>query len=202
MSPERSNEPEDLWKRQQTNDELMQFKMKPEELAAMVRSREKQNRVVRMAVLTVTALLALGFLYNVWSADRPWIRFSQAWVFGLLTYLVGTGLGGQPQRKAVSENGARFLERQHEERARAYLQLRNRLWLTIPAIAAAWLGGGTLLLARAQGVHPTSEFHQFCAGPWPYFVTLGLLVLVWFLFGAAAAKARRDIEQLRRSIAL
>jgi RNA polymerase sigma-70 factor (ECF subfamily) len=116
------------------------------------------------AAVIVMSSLALDFLYNVWSGDKPWIRFGQAWAFGLLAYVLGTELEYGVGRKGISETCLRFLERQHEERARGYLRIRHRLWLLIPSIVASWLGGGPLIVARARGLGPQG-FSDFAPDP-------------------------------------
>jgi hypothetical protein len=200
MRPDDSHEPENVWKAQDEEKQAMQIRVKPEELAALVRAREKLNTFVHWAAVIVTGSLAAGSLYNVWSVDQPWIRFGQAWMFGLLAYVLGTELDYGAGRKGVNEPSVRFLESQHEERASGYLRIRRRLWLLIPSIVASWLGGGPLNLARARGLDPSSRLFQFCAGPWPFILVGACLVLVWLAFGSAAAKARRDLEELRRSV--
>jgi hypothetical protein len=200
MLPDDFREPENVWKAQDEEKRAMQIKVKPEELAALVRSREKLNTFVQWAGVAVMGSLAAVFLYNVWSADQPWIRFGQAWAFGLLAYVLGTEIKYGTGRKGVNEPCVRFLERQHEERARDYLRIRRRLWLLIPSIVASWLGEGPLTLAKARGLDPSSWLFQFCAGPWPFILVAAGLAFVWLAFGSAATKARRDLEELRRSV--
>ena len=175
--------------------------MQPEELAALVRSREKLNKPVYWTGVIVTILLAGAFLYNVRSAEQPWIRFGQAWALGLLACALATQLAHRGGTKGAQEPCARFLERQHEERAAGYLRLRRWLWLLIPSIAASWLGRGPLMMAKARGLDPSSWLFRFCAGPWPFLLTIAAAVLIWLAFGAAAKKATGDVEEIRVSIA-
>ncbi len=200
MRPNDFEELENVWKAQDEEKQAVQLSVKPEQLAALVRSREKLNTFVHWAGIAVVGSLAAGFLYNVWSADQPWIRFGQAWAFGLLAYFLGTEVRCRAPRKGVHEPCVHFLGRQHEERVRGYLRLRGKLWLLIPSIVASWLGGGPLSLAKARGLDPSSWIFQFCAGPWPFILVGVGLVSVWFAFGSAAAKARRDLAELRRSV--
>ncbi len=181
MLADDSNEPQNVWKEFEAEHREVQIKVEPGALAAMVRKRERLNAFVSWMAMSVMILLAAGFLYNVWSSEKPWMRFGQAWMFGLLAYAVGAAFKKGSVRKGVSEPCARFLERQHEERANGYLRIRSRLWLVIPGVVASWLGGGAALWM----------FVLVCVG----------LVLVWFAFGAAAAKARRDGEELRGEVA-
>jgi hypothetical protein len=198
MQPSDSHEPETVWKAQNEGEQII---MKPDELAALARSRENLNKFVHWAAVFVMSSLALKSLYNVWAVDEPWIRFGQAWVFGLLAYVLGTELENGVGRKGVSEPCLRFLERQHEKRARGYLRIRRRLWLLIPSIVASWLGGGPQIVARARGLGPSSWIFRFCAGPWPFIFVIVGLMLVWLAFGAAARKAMQDLEEIRGSAA-
>lgn len=200
MQSSDSHEPQKVWKAQNDEHQSLRIKVKPEEIAALVRSREKLNTFAHWAAVIVMSSLAVGFLYNIWSAHQPWIRFGQAWAFGWLAYLLGTELEYGVARKSVNEACVRFLERQHEDRARGYLRLRRRLWLLVPSIVASWLGGGPLIVAKARGLDPASWLFRFCAGPWPFILVITGLALVWFAFGSAAGKARRDAEEIRISV--
>lgn len=202
MQSSDSDEPQKIWKAQHEEKQNLRIKFKPEEIAALTQSRQRLNRFAHWCAVIVTGSLAVGFLYNVWSADQPWIRFGQAWAFGLLAYALGTELEHGGGRKGVNEPCVRFLERQHDERANGYLSIRRRLWLLIPSIAACWLGRGPLIAARTRGLDPASWLYHFCAGPWPFILVIAGLVLVWFAFGSAAAKARREAEEIRVSVAI
>lgn len=180
MFPEDPNEPQEVWKTQRQEEELKRTKFTPEELAAMLESRQRLNTVVRWGVSVTVGLLAIAALYHVWSAAQPWIKASQAWLFAVLGCFLAAALSRTPVPKHVSESAVQFLEHQHEERAKGYLKLRSRLWLILPSVAAAWLGRG--------------------AAPWAFILVLVGLVFVWLLLGLAAAKGRRDIRELHRSI--
>ncbi len=175
MQPSDSHEPQTVWKAQIEEKQIINDK--PEELAAMARSRQNLNKFLHWAAVVVMSSLALKSLYNVWAVDQPWIRFGQAWVFGLLAYVLGTELERGVRRKGVSEPCLHFLERQHGERARGYLRIRRRLWLLIPSIVASWLGGGPQMLVRARGIDPSSWIFRFCAGPWPFILVIAALII-------------------------
>jgi hypothetical protein len=198
MPSDDSDEAENVWRAQNEGKQPMNIGYEPDRIASLARSREKLNVLVRWGGITVTGALALGFLYKVWSTDQPWIRFGQAWAFGWLAFMVGTESGHSAGRKGVYEPCIRFLELQHEERAKGYLRLRVRLWLLVPSIVASWLGGGPLMAARARGLDPSSWLFHFCAGPWPFIIAVLVLALVWLAFGGAARKAKRDVEDLHR----
>jgi hypothetical protein len=200
MLPDDPYEPENVWRAQDGDEKAVRIKVEPEELAALVQSRKKLNAIMRWAGVILTGSLAAGFLYNVWSADEPWIRLGQAWALGLLAYVFGTEFEHGAGARDVNEPCLRFLERQHEERAAGYLRIRRRLWLLVPSLVASWLGGGPLILARARGLDPSSWLFKFCAGPGLFVLVGAGLALVWLAFGSAAAKARRDLAELRRSV--
>jgi hypothetical protein len=201
MTPNHSDPPQDVWKTQNDETQMARIKARPEELAALVRSRQSLNRFAYWTAVSVMSALAAGFLYNVWSANEPWIRFGQAWALGLLAYVLGTQLRYRAGRRGAYETCVRFLERQHEERAKGYLRIRGWLWLLIPCLVASWLGKGPLIAAKASGLDPSSRLFRFCAGPWPFLLIIAALVLVWLAFGAAADKARRDAKEIQASVA-
>jgi hypothetical protein len=138
--------------------------------------------------------LAVGFLYNVAAAAQPWIRLGQAWAFGWLAYIFGTQVEFNKGRKGIDQSCFHFLELQHEERGRSYLRIRQRIWFLVPSILVSWLGGGPL------AADPSSWLFHFCAGPWPFILVGAILVCVWLAFGSAAGKAKRDLNELRRSV--
>jgi hypothetical protein len=190
-----------VWKAQKVETPSARIKARPEQLESLVRSRENLNKFVYWTATGVTALLAAGFLYNVVSAIQPWIRFGQAWALAFLAFVLATQLPYRPSKKGAQETCARFLERQHQERAQGYLRLRRRLWLLIPSIVASWIGRGALMAAKTNGFDPSSWLFRFCAGPWPFILIMAVLALIWLAFGAAAGKARRDAEEIRIAIA-
>lgn len=170
-----------IWKAQNDKTQIARIKARPEELEGLVRSRENLNKAVYWTAMTVITLLAAGFLYNVFSTNQPWIRFGQAWALGAVAYVLGTQLHYRASSKEAHETCVRFLERQHEERARGYLRIRRQLWLIIPSIVASWIGKGLLISAQAA---------------WPFFLVIAALILVWLAFGAAADKAMRDAKEI------
>jgi len=201
MLPSDNDRLESVWKAHGGKEPGTNVKVDPDELAALARSRQKLNAFVHWTATAVMGSLAAAFLYHVWSIDQPWIRLGQAWAFGVLAYVFGAELKFGAGRKGVSEPCIHFLECQHEERARGYLRVRRRLWLLLPSIVASWLGGGPIALAKTTGMDTSSLLFRFCAGQGPFVLVGACFILVWLALGAAAAKARRDIEKLRRTVA-
>jgi hypothetical protein len=199
--PWKSNAPEAAWKSQGEEPQRnMPIAPTPDELCAMAQSREKLNTRLIGGVAVVTVALAAAFLYNVYRIDQPWIRLGQAWTLGVVVYLFGIAFESGRRRTGASEPCAQFLARQHEERRRGYLRIRDRLFLIIPGIAASWWGGGPLAVAKAGEIDPSSWLRHFLGGPWPFVAVTAVLVLVWFAFGKAAEKADRDREEIQRLI--
>jgi len=179
----------------------MLIALTPEELDAMVQSREKLNARVIRSVVVVTTALAAALLYNVYRVDQPWIRIGQAWTLGVIVYLFGPAFERGRRRTGASEPCAQFLARQHEERRCGYMRIQRRLFLFIPGVVASWWGGGPLAAARARGLDPSSWLNHFLAGPWPFVIIVTALVLVWVAFGKAAEKAAQDREEVQGIIA-
>jgi len=181
--PREPDSPETTWKSQPEDQTVdPRIALSPDELCAMVRSREKLNARVAFAVKAAMVIFAGAFLYNIYRIDQPWIRLGQAWTLGVIVYLFGPMFERGQRPSGASETCARFLERQHEERRSGYLLIRRRLFLFIPGIAACWWG-------RPAPKGP---------GNWLFLLTGAALVLVWLAFGKAAEKAAHDREEIRR----
>ena len=128
MSTDDFQDAQNMWKAQNQEQQSARIRVEPENLAAMARTRERLNQFMRWSSVIVMILLAAGALYNVYTVDRPWIRIGEAWLFVWLAYVLGRELQHGAGRKNSNEPCARFLERQHEERASGYLRMRRRLW--------------------------------------------------------------------------
>jgi len=191
--PSESETPQTVWKKRGEEEEeqrTMQVRLTPDQLCAMARSREKLSARVRSASLVVIAAIAAGLLYDLYRIDQPWIRVGVAWTLCIVVYVFGAAFENRPHPDA-SEPCTRFLEREHEERMRHYLRIRNRLFLLIPAILACWYGRALTIIknSSASGSAPS----------WLFLTAAIALVLVWLAFGKAAQKAASDRDEIRRS---
>jgi hypothetical protein len=182
--------PKTVWREQGKEQQNMQVALTPDQLCAMARSRERLRVLVRSASLVVMAAIATGLLYDVYRVDQPWIRVGVAWTLCVIVYLFGPAFENQARPAGASEPCTFFLEREHEERRRHYLRIRNRLVLFIPGILACWFGRAPTVIkgSLASGPAPT----------WLFLITAIALVLVWFAFGKAAQQAVRDRDEIRR----
>ena len=182
--------PQTVWRAQGTEQQNMQVALTPDQVCAMARSRERLRALVRSASLVVMVAIAAGLLYDLYRVDQPWIRVGVAWTLCVIVYLFGTAFENQARPAVASEQCTLFLEREHEERRRHYLRIRNRLFLFVPGILACWFGRAptTIRGSFAPGSAPT----------WLFLTTAIALVLVWFAFGKAAQQAVRDRDEIRR----
>lgn len=199
--PWKAATPESAWLSVDEQGELsMQITMTTDELCVMARSQEKLHVRTRWIVAAVLVAFAGCFLYNVFSIDEPWIRLGQAWMFGVMCYLFAENLQREPMRIGTNEPCAHFLEREFENKRRGFLAIRGRLFLFIPGIAATCWGGGPMVRAKAMGLDPSSWPFRLVTGTWLLLIVGVILAVVWFAFGKAAEKARRDQQDIRRSI--
>jgi len=188
--PSESETLQTVWKNQQEAQPNMQLALTPDQLCAMARARERLSARVRSASLVVIAAIAAGLLYDVYRVEQSWIRIGVAWTLCIVVYLFGSAFENKAHSDAT-EPCSRFLEREHEERRRHYLRIRNRLFLLVPGILACWYG-------RALTIIKTSS-PSASAPPWLFLTTAIALVLLWFAFGKAAQKAASDRDEIRRS---
>ncbi len=182
---------QNVWRAQIKEDQNMQVALTPDQLCAMARSREKLNAHVRSISLVIVVAIAAGLLYVVYRVDLPWIRIGVAWTLCIVVYLFGPAFENKVRQTGLSETCTRFLEREHEERRRQYLRIRNRLFLFVPGILACWFGRAPAIIKGSSS--PES------APAWLFLITAVALVLVWLAFGKAAQKAARDRDEIRRS---
>jgi hypothetical protein len=185
-----SNAPQTAWKAQGQPGN-MQVALTPDQLCAMARSRERIRARVGSISLVFIVAIAAGLLYNVYRVDQPWIRIGEAWTLCIVIYLFGPAFENRVRQPDAGEPCARFLEREHEERGRHYLRIRNRLVLLVPGILACWWGRGLTIIK--------GEPAAAAAPPWLFLTTAIALVLLWFAFGKAAQKAAHDRDDIRRS---
>ena len=186
-----SKMPQTVWKAHGEEQRNMRVVLTPDQLCAMARSRERLRARVGSISLIFVVAIAAGLLYNVYRVDQPWIRIGVAWTLCIVVYLFGPAFENKVRQADASEPCIRFLEREHEERRRHYLRIRNRLFLFVPGILACWCG-------RALTIMKGSSASGF-APPWLFLITAIALVLVWFAFGKAAQKAAHDRDEIRRS---
>jgi hypothetical protein len=186
-----SEMPQTVWRKQEEEQRNMQGVLTPDQLCAMARSRERLSARVRSASLVVIVAIATGLLYDLYRVDQPWIRIGVAWTLSIVVYLFGPAFAKNKARGIdASEPCIRFLEREHEERRRHYLRVRNRLFLLIPGILACWFGRALTIIKGPSA--------SYSAPPWLFLTTAIALVLVWFAFGKAAQKAASDRDEVRR----
>lgn len=183
-------EPQTVWRTQAEEQRNIQAVLTPDQLCAMARSREKLSARVRLASLAVIAAIATGLLYDLYRVDQSWIRIGVAWTLCIVVYLFGPAFENKAQSD-TSEPCTRFLEREHEERRRHYLRMRNRLFLFVPGILACWFGRALTITKASSASGP--------APPWLFLTTAIALVLLWFAFWKAAQKAASDRDEIRRS---
>jgi hypothetical protein len=185
-----SEMPRTVWRMQEKEQQNMQVALTPDRLCALARSRERLRAHLRSGSFVLIVAIATGLLYDLYRDDRPWIRIGVAWTLCIIVYLFGPAFENKGRSADASEPCARFLEREHEERRRHYLRIRNRLFLFIPGILACWFGRVPTIIKApsASGSAPT----------WLFLITAIALILVWFAFGKAAHKAGRDRDEIRR----
>ena len=167
----------------------MRVVLTPDQLCAMARSRERLRARVGSISLIFVVAIAAGLLYNVYRVDQPRIRIGVAWTLCIVVYLFGPAFENKVRQADASEPCIRFLEREHEERRRHYLRIRNRLVLFIPGILACWFGRAPTIIK--------GSFASSSAPTWLFLTTVIALVLVWFAFGKAAQQAVRDRDEIR-----
>lgn len=178
------------WLSQQgEKEEMAHLAISPSELAALVQSRKKLNRLLTQLFSVVVLCIAGALLFNIYRIEQPWIRLGQAWTLGVVALLLLGRLARGGQRIQSSETSSQFLRSQHDERRRGYLSIRRWLFLFLPGIAACWWGARSVMADTAT------------KSPWLFLLAVGGLIFAWLGFGLAAKKAARDRDEVPQDVA-
>jgi hypothetical protein len=191
--PEQSYE--DLWKSQKEE----QMNTSIDEICARARRYERGN-VLEHWILACLAPLAAAWvahdLYGLLRLHRPLLIATESWLLVTFCYVVWGFLRDSPRRIRTAESCSQFLKREFEGKRRSALSMRRWILLLVPAVLAAWWGGGPALTAKEMGIKAVwlLRVHQ----PAILIVTILVLAFVWFAMGNVARKAEQEIEKLGR----
>jgi hypothetical protein len=194
-----NNEPEqsyeDLW----TSQEEEQMNLSTEEIRARALRYERGN-VLERWILACLAPLAVVWivhdLYGLLRLHRPLLMATESWLLVTFCYVVWEFLRNGPRRMRTAESCSQFLKREFEGKRRFFLSIRRWILLLVPAVLAAWWGGGPTLTAEEMGVKAgwLLRVHQ----PLTLILTIMVLAFIWSALGNAARKAEQEIEKLGR----
>jgi hypothetical protein len=189
--PEQSYE--DLWKSQKEE----QMNTSTDEICARARRYEREG-VLGYWTLACLAPLAVAWivrdLYGLLRLHKPLLLATESWLLLTFCYVFWGFLRNSPRRIRTAESCSEFLKREFEGKRRFFLSVRRWILLLLPAVLAAWWGGGPALTAKEMGIKAAwlLRVHQ----PVTLIVTILVLAFVWFAMGNAARKAEQEIEKL------
>jgi uncharacterized RDD family membrane protein YckC len=182
---------ETLWKSQE--EEPMQ--MTTAEVSTRARKYERENILVFWLMLVLTPLVVAWIVYDLFHLlPKPLLFVTETWLLVTFLYAVWSFLRKGPRRMVPAEPCKQFLRREFEGKCQTATTIRRWILLLVPAVLAAWWGGGPALRARQMGIKSPwlSQLHA----PLPLAVTILVLAFVWFGCGNAARKAKREMERL------
>jgi hypothetical protein len=186
---------EDLWKSQEEE----QMNVSTEEIRARARRYERGN-VLERWILACLAPLAVAWivrdLYGLLRLHKLLLMATESWLLITFCYVVWGFLRNGPRRIRTAESCSQFLKREFEGKRRFFLSVRRWILLLVPAVLAAWWGGGPALTAKEMGIKAAwlLRVHQ----PVTLIVTILVLAFIWFAMGNAARRAEQEIEKLGR----
>ncbi len=184
---------EDVWKSQEEE----QMNISTEEICARARRHERGN-VLGYWTLACLAPLAVAWivhdLYGLLRLHKPLLIATESWLLLTFCYVAWGFLRNIPRRIRTAESCSQFLKREFEGKRRAFLSVRRWILLLLPAVLAAWWGGGPALTAEEMGVKAAwlLRAHQ----PVTLIETVLVLAFIWFAMGNAARKVEQEIEKL------
>lgn len=184
---------EDLWKSQEEE----QMQITTAEVRARALRYERENVRGYWILLALTPMLVAWIVYDVYDMihlHKPLLVATTTWLLVTLCYMVWRPLRSGPRRMRPAEPCTQFLRREFEGRRQWALTIRRGILLLVPAVLAAWWGGGPTLRAKGTGIKATwlLRVHQ----PVALIVTILVLAFVWFAMGNLARKAEQEIEKL------
>jgi hypothetical protein len=191
--PEQSYE--GLWKSQNEG----QMDTSTDAICARARRYERESVLAHwtLACLAPPAVAWIVHdLYGLLRLHRPLLIATEAWLLVTFCYVVWGFLRNSPRQIRTAESCSQFLKREFEGKRRSALSVRRWIVLLVPAVLAAWWGGGPALTAKEMGIKAgwLLRIHQ----PITLIVTILVLVFLWITLRNAARKAEREIEKLGR----
>jgi hypothetical protein len=106
-------------------------------------------------MLGFTPLVAAWYVYSLYALihlHKPVLIATTTWLFVTFCYVVWRLLRNGPRRIVSAEPCAQFLEREFEGKLQFALETRRWILLLVPAVLAAWWGGGPTLGAKRLGI--------------------------------------------------
>src|SRR5579884_2526257 len=127
-----------MWKSIDGKEEAsMEITLTPDQLCAMVHSRERESIWSRRILLMLLAGLAGAFAYNIFSVAGLWVRLSQGWLLAWICLVIWKARHA-PRPRSATETCAGFLRREYEAKRSGLLMLRRYIFLLIPGIVVSW----------------------------------------------------------------
>jgi hypothetical protein len=180
-----------LWKCQQDD-----MSINEDEVRSEARRREVKAVSAYWIVLTLTVLLAAGFVRNLIYLRSSWVVLGTAWALVALGVVSWRLLRNGPNRRQRAEPCALYLRRALQTKRASLLCIRWLALLMVPAILACWVGGGPVLRAKALGFSAPVVLHLL-AGPIPLITFSAIIAFVWFAFTRQARKVELEIARIR-----
>jgi hypothetical protein len=184
---------EELWKSQEEEP----MNITTEQLCVRARRYERENVWAHRGMLGFTPLCVAAYgyeLYNLSRFHKPLLIATVSWLFLTFFYIAWRLLRNGPRRMVPAEPCAQFLKHEFEGKRQAALGVRVWILLLLPAVLAAWWGGGPALRAQEMGIK--SAWLLKLHAPVPLIVTVSVLALIWFAMGGEARRVQREIEKL------
>ena len=168
-----------------------------DELCVRARRYERKGVWAHRLMLGLAPLFTAFILYELYSlihSGKFLLVTTEAWLLATFLYIIWGFLRNGPRRMVPAEPCAQFLKRELEFKSQFARAARIWILLLLPAVIAAWWGGGPAFRAQQMGnkIPWLAKLHA----PGPLIVTLSVLALVWLALESEARRAQREIEKL------
>ncbi len=175
--------------------------MTPEELCARARRHQRNDGRafgVFLALVVLAAAVAMRNLMRLHYSpiQNPWLGFAMLWTLLALGYFVWISV---PRRGPQGAEGpcVQFLGRVLEGKRLWARFVRRGVLLLVPAVLAAWWGGGPAMAARNLGI-TSPLLLRLAEGPAPLVPIGFLMASIWVLMVLEERRLDGRIRQLEQ----
>jgi hypothetical protein len=167
-----------------------------EKVRAQALKYERESVVVYWSAVALAPLFLGMFIYDlVRGPGGPLILAAITLALAIYAAIVLKVVRNGPVRLSPTQPCLDFLRRELKRKSDGLRWVRNCVLLVIPAVLAAWWGGGPVGRARELGIQ-SPWLLGFLQGP-AFLLAMGFIIaFLWYAFDHQARKHDRELQNL------